>query len=76
MQFIGVIVGGTDNAFLFQDWFWHGPEWLPRSQSELRRDPETMEAIVNVTDWIAGKKNLKEFAERTLKEIEANARRT
>lgn len=75
MQFIGVIKGSTDNAVLFQDWFWHGAEWLPRSQSELRRDPETMEAVVHVTDWIAGKKNLKEFAERTQAEIDANAKR-
>lgn len=33
-QFIGCVVGETYKAWLFQDWFWPAPLWVPKSQAE------------------------------------------
>lgn len=64
MQFIGVVLVDTDRAFLFQDWFWHDPEWMPKSQTSIRREHDTAEVVVEASAWISKQKGLQEFKER------------
>lgn len=64
MQFIGVIHADTPRAYFFQDWFWHEPEWMPKSQSEVLRSDDTDEVILTASIWISKQKLLKEFTER------------
>lgn len=64
-QFIGYIHFETARAFLFQDHFWHSPDWMPKSQVTIRRTDETAEVSVEASNWISEQKGLKEFEERT-----------
>ena len=61
--FIGYPVAISNKAVLFQDHFWHGPEWLPFSQIEFNTAPDTNEASVDVAGWLCKKRGLQEFTE-------------
>lgn len=63
-RFIGYIRAHTDRAFLFQDHFWHHPDWMPKSQIEAAFDPDSTEVVIEASNWICSKKNIKEFEER------------
>lgn len=63
MIFIGFIEVETDRALLFQDHFWHEPDWMPKSQVEIMREYDTHEVKLIATAWICEKKELKEFNE-------------
>ena len=69
MQFIGYVIGYTNRAVLFQDHYWHKPDWMPRSQIQLYFDPDSIEATVYATPWICKQKEISESQERTEEEI-------
>lgn len=60
-EFIGYIEADTGRAILFHDHYWCQPDWLPKSQAEIIRDPETTEVKVIASNWICGQKGIKEF---------------
>lgn len=60
-RFIGYITHETHRAFQFWDHFWEAPEWLPKSQSSVRRSEESMEVVIDVKDWLCEKNNFQEF---------------
>lgn len=64
MQFIGYIIGHTERAILFQDHFWHEPDWMPRSQVDLYFDSESIEVTMQASQWICKQKEISEFQER------------
>lgn len=68
-QFIGFILGHTNKAVLFQDHYWHVPDWMPRSQIDLYYDPESIEATILASEWICGQKKMQEYQERTEEQI-------
>lgn len=52
----------TPKAIRFWGHFWHGPAWLPKSQiSHMEEDGDS--TIVHASDWICGKKDVREFEE-------------
>lgn len=63
-QFLGFIAAETPKAILFQDHFWHEPDWMPKSQITMVRQEETHEVVIVATPWICGQKNIREFEER------------
>lgn len=65
MRLIGVVIADTNRAFYFQDWYWHGPDWIPKSQAEIIRDPDTFEVTITLSNWISEKKPYDEFQEVT-----------
>lgn len=63
--FIGKVLWWTPRAMLFQDHFWHEPEWYPLSQIEVKSvDLDHMEYIIVASNWITQQKGIYEFAER------------
>lgn len=62
-HFIGTIVAETEKAYLFQDWFWHEPDWMPKSQAEVVRVRDEMEVQLFATPWICRAKGVREFTE-------------
>lgn len=64
LQFIGFIEAETQRAYLFQDHFWHGPEWLPKSQAEVVEQEGSHEVVIFASSWISSRADLTEFAER------------
>ncbi len=63
-QFLGYIHHDTAKAILFQDHFWHAPEWLPKSHVIVKRDYDTIEVSVVTMAWITRQTGLREFMER------------
>jgi len=60
-QFSGVILHDTNRAVLFLNHYRDEPEFFPKSQIEIRRDPDsTFEVTVLATDWIARQKGISE----------------
>ncbi len=64
MEFLGYIVAGTARAILFQDHFWHEPDWMPRSQIHITDDFDSNEVHIKASPWICQQKNIHEFKER------------
>lgn len=64
-QFIGYVLASTTRAILFQDHFWHQPEWFPRSQiTVMPPEPDNTEFRFTASDWICQQKEVEEFQER------------
>lgn len=61
--FIGLITACSKKAIKFQDHFWHGERWLPRSQMVLEwLDGEWR---IHLKDWLCKKNQLRENEENT-----------
>lgn len=67
-QFEGVIVANVGKAVLFHGVYWEEPEWMPKSQIDILREPDTSEVRVLASKWICDQKGLKEFTHRPKKE--------
>jgi len=61
MIFIGYVETETDKALFFQDHFWQEPGWMPKSQIDIFRENDTIEIVIDASDWICGKKGIQEF---------------
>lgn len=59
--FEGYIHVSTSGALLFQSHYWEAPLWVPKSQSYVETDPDSMEVVVKIKDWLCRKKKLMEF---------------
>jgi len=70
MLFIGYLEDETDKAYLFQDHYWSGSDWLPKSQVDIIRSDETFEVKLLASPWICSKKEIQEFKYRSAEEIE------
>jgi len=57
---IGYIVAESNRAVLFQDHYWDEPDWMPKTQAAIVRDPDTHEVQLSCSDWISRQKELKE----------------
>ena len=66
--FEGIVHMRTTKAVLFQGWYWGASLWLPMSQIEVVPDGP-MSVVVKVKDWLAGKKDLREFETYTEEQI-------
>jgi hypothetical protein len=73
MIFIGYIETETDRALLFQDHFWTGSDWFPKSQIQIHRYEDTHEVRISASSWICGKKNIQEFRWRDIPKMDAPA---
>jgi hypothetical protein len=62
-EFIGYVLHETGRAILFQDHYWTGPNWMPKSQTTLFTEPDTDEVRLHATEWICGKNNVVEFTQ-------------
>jgi len=69
-EFIGYVLADTNRAILFQDHFWHLPDWMPKSQVDIIRYHDTLEVQITASAWIVGKKGMREFTERTPEDFE------
>jgi hypothetical protein len=67
-RFIGYVEVETAKALLFQDHFWHEPDWMPKSQVEVMRDIESNEVVLEASNWICKQKGASEFEEVLAKE--------
>lgn len=68
--FEGVILVNTGRAIRFQGYFWGGPLWFPTSQLTVTEEGELGHIVIEVRDWLVGKRGLKEFTEYTPEQIE------
>lgn len=59
-QFEGYILHDTNRAVLFQSHYWEEPDFMPKSQIEIIRDPDTDEVVLIASSWISKQKGLKE----------------
>jgi hypothetical protein len=64
VELLGYIVAWTNRAVLFQCHYWHGPEWLPRSQVDVQEFPDSTEVHVRVSPFVAKAKSINEVGER------------
>lgn len=62
--FTGYVEAETQKAFLFQDHFWHSPDWMPKSQVDVVRYDDTHEITLVAQPWICGQKGIRECVER------------
>lgn len=55
--FVGYVHAETTGGIMFQDHFWHEPDWFPKSQCERRDDIDesSMEVTLIVQEWICEK---------------------
>lgn len=61
-SFVGTIKFQTGKAILFQDHFWEGPEWMPKSQILSTADPSNPQELhIQASQWICSAKGISEF---------------
>lgn len=65
-QFVGYVVAETPKALFFQDHYWDGPDWMPKSQCEIVTFHDTHEIVIEASTWICKQKQIREFEERTI----------
>ena len=58
-RFLGFIEAETPRAFLFVDWFWKEPQWMPKSQVEVHYGEYEVKMIAS--DWICKQNNMEEW---------------
>ena len=63
-EHIGFVIGETARAWFFQDHYWSAPDWMPKSQTTLYRDTDTMEVRLVTSPWLEKVNDLKEFEYR------------
>lgn len=68
--FEGYVVYRTGKAILFNGHYWDGALWFPLSQINVVEDPESIEWVISVADWLCNKKGLLEFSHYSEEEIE------
>jgi len=62
-QFTGYVIVETQRAFMFQDHFWHIPEWVPKSQTTVINGHADAEITIKLAGWLVKKNGWKEFTE-------------
>ena len=72
-QFEGILTGSTPRALWFRGHFWEKELMFPKSQVTVIEEESGMSVVLKVRDWLAHKRDLKEFTEYTSEEIDARS---
>lgn len=70
--FEGYVLARSPKAVLFQGHYWGSGLWFPVSQIQVIEDGP-MSVVMRVKDWLAGKRDIREFETYNEEEIRERA---